>query len=104
MLPDARKMQVLFLHSNLVECVPGAKGVTGLHSLKVSIVPHQQPCPMLNLCEVVLATNSKELLNSSQKHAIITKLLGMVLPLAKGKRGSFGQGASSRETQGHRTL
>lgn len=86
-----KKKMVLSLHSNLVECMPAVKGVTSLHSVRVSVVSHQKPCPMLNSCEVVLAPNSKELLNSPKEHAIVSMPLGMVLPLGKGKRGSFGQ-------------
>lgn len=54
---------------------------------------------MLNLCEVALATNSKELLNSPQNHAVVTMPLGMVLPSGKGKRQLWAEAGQSASRQ-----
>lgn len=88
MLPDARKTRLFFfLHSNLVERMPAVKGEMSLRGTRVSVFPHQKPCPMLNLGEIVLATNSKKLLNSPIPHVILTMPLGMYLPSGQGSGG-----------------
>lgn len=86
-----KKNRSFFLHSNLVGCMLAVKGVTSLHSMRVSAASHRKARPMLKLYEVVLTTNSQEILNSPKNRAIVTMPLGMVSPLRKGKRDSFGQ-------------